>query len=68
MSQSQRNILRIDSGVVLALGVQRALRLPVEVLPDLTKPTVTILTEDRERLEADVGEITVLRPGRKRRR
>lgn len=31
--------------IVLVLGLQTALRLPVEVLPDLTKPTVTILTE-----------------------
>ena len=31
--------------VLLVLGVQIARELPVEVLPDLTKPTVTILTE-----------------------
>ncbi len=31
--------------VVLALGLRAALHLPVEVLPDLTKPTVVILTE-----------------------
>lgn len=31
--------------VVLVLGVKKTLELPVEVLPDLTKPTVTILTE-----------------------
>jgi CzcA family heavy metal efflux pump len=31
--------------IVLALGLNAALRLPVEVLPDLTKPTVVILTE-----------------------
>ncbi len=31
--------------LVLALGVNAAMRLPVEVLPDLTKPTVIILTE-----------------------
>ncbi len=35
---------------------------------NIFRKTVTILTEDRERLEADVSEITVLRPGRKRRR
>lgn len=31
--------------VLLVLGVQSGLRLPVEVLPDLTKPTVILLTE-----------------------
>jgi len=31
--------------LLLVLGVQTTLRLPVEVLPDLTKPTVLILTE-----------------------
>jgi hypothetical protein len=31
--------------ILLALGVTTALRLPVEVLPDLTKSTVIILTE-----------------------
>ena len=31
--------------VVLILGIKTASELPVEVLPDLTKPTVTILTE-----------------------
>ena len=31
--------------LLLALGVQTTLELPVEVLPDLTKPTVTVLTE-----------------------
>ena len=31
--------------VVLVLGLQSSLTLPVEVLPDLTKPTVIILTE-----------------------
>ncbi|MBL9194797.1 MAG: efflux RND transporter permease subunit [Opitutaceae bacterium] len=33
------------SVVVLVLGLQTGRRLPVEVLPDLTKPTVIILTE-----------------------
>ncbi|MEO0055557.1 MAG: hypothetical protein RLZZ50_1504 [Verrucomicrobiota bacterium] len=31
--------------IVLALGLRSGLRLPVEVLPDLTKPTVVLLTE-----------------------
>ena len=31
--------------IVLALGLRTGARLPVEVLPDLTKPTVVILTE-----------------------
>jgi len=35
---------------------------------NIFRKTVTIVTEDRERLEVNVSEITVLRPGRKRRR
>lgn len=31
--------------LILAMGIYATMRLPVEVLPDLTKPTVTILTE-----------------------
>lgn len=31
--------------VVMAFGIKSAVELPVDVLPDLTKPTVTILTE-----------------------
>jgi Cu/Ag efflux pump CusA len=31
--------------LILALGLKAGRELPVEVLPDLTKPTVTILTE-----------------------
>jgi CzcA family heavy metal efflux pump len=31
--------------VLMVLGVKKTLELPVDVLPDLTKPTVTLLTE-----------------------
>lgn len=31
--------------LLMVLGVQTAMQLPVEVLPDMTRPTVTILTE-----------------------
>ena len=33
------------STLLIVLGVQTARELPVEVLPDLTKPTVVVLTE-----------------------
>lgn len=40
-----RAIILCLAVLVLALGFKTARELPVEVLPDLTKPTVTILTE-----------------------
>lgn len=44
-SLAHRAIVLTLALVVLATGLYTATRLPVEVLPDLTKPTVTILTE-----------------------
>jgi CzcA family heavy metal efflux pump len=44
-SLANRAIVLGVSLIVLVLGLQTGLKLPVEVLPDLTKPTVIILTE-----------------------
>lgn len=44
-SLSQRLLVVVMAVVVLVLGIKKSTELPVEVLPDLTKPTVTILTE-----------------------
>ena len=44
-SLAHRGLVMGISALVLVLGIFTALRLPVEVLPDLTKPTVVILTE-----------------------
>src|SRR3954452_10048727 len=40
-----RVIVIVASLLLLAAGAKTTLELPVEVLPDLTKPTVIILTE-----------------------
>ena len=47
--------------LLMVLGVQTTLRLPVEVLPDLTKPTVIILTESPGLAPEEV-EINITKP------
>ncbi len=44
-SLAHRPLVLIGAIILLVLGARTATQLPVEVLPDLTKPTVTILTE-----------------------
>ncbi|NNC90767.1 MAG: efflux RND transporter permease subunit [Akkermansiaceae bacterium] len=44
-SLAQRPLVIAVAIVMLALGVRSTMELPVDVLPDLTKPTVTLLTE-----------------------
>lgn len=44
-SLAQRGLIIMMALVVLILGVKKTLETPVDVLPDLTKPTVTLLTE-----------------------
>jgi len=44
-SLQQRPLIIAASLVVLLWGAKTTLELPVDVLPDLTKPTVTLLTE-----------------------
>jgi len=44
-SLAHRGLVLIVAAALLALGYYRTTQLPIEVLPDLTKPTVTILTE-----------------------
>lgn len=51
-----RVIILAIAFLVLALGLQKAISLPVEVLPDLTKPTVTIMTEAAGRAPEEVEQ------------
>ena len=44
-SLAQRALVLAIALVLMLLGIKKTLELPVEVLPDLTKPTVTILIE-----------------------
>jgi CzcA family heavy metal efflux pump len=44
-SLSHRAVVLLTALVILVLGIATGRELPVDVLPDLTKPTVTILTE-----------------------
>ena len=55
-SLGHRVIILALAFLVLALGFQTTVTLPVEVLPDLTKPTVTILTEADGRAPEEVEQ------------
>ena len=44
-SLANRAVVLGISVLILAMGLRSGRQLPVEVLPDLTKPTVVILTE-----------------------
>src|SRR6186997_3343702 len=44
-SLHHRPIILMAALLLLVFGYQTVINLPVEVLPDMTKPTVTILTE-----------------------
>ncbi len=44
-SLRSRSLVLIVALVVLVFGFRTARELPLEVLPDMTKPTVTLLTE-----------------------
>lgn len=44
-SLAQRGLILIAAVIILVMGVRQTLSTPVDVLPDLTKPTVTLLTE-----------------------
>ncbi len=44
-SLRQRPLVLVGALILLVFGLYTARQLPVEVLPDMTKPTVTILTE-----------------------
>lgn len=45
LSLQHRGVVLVAALVVLALGVQRASELPVDVFPDLTAPRTTVVTE-----------------------
>ncbi len=44
-SLQNRLFVLVGAGLLLALGTVTALRMPVDVFPDLTAPTVTVITE-----------------------
>ena len=44
-SLTNRAVIIYMTALILILGVYTTLKIPVDVFPDLTAPTVTILTE-----------------------
>ena len=61
LALNNRAIVVVSAVLLMALGVQTTLRLPVEVLPDLTKPTVIILTESPGLAPEEV-EVNITQP------
>ena len=59
VTQSLRNRLMVlaASAVLVLLGIFSASRLPVDVFPDLNKPTVTILTESEGLAPPEVEQL-----------
>src|SRR5882672_178390 len=59
VTQSLRNRLMVlaASAVLVLLGIFSAGRLPVDVFPDLNKPTVTILTESEGLAPPEVEQL-----------
>ncbi len=60
-SLRNRPLILMSAILLLVFGVQTLTRLPVEVLPDMTKPTVTILTESPGLAPEEV-EVLVTQP------
>jgi len=56
-----RAVVLVLALLLLVLGVQTATQLPVEVLPDLTKPTVIVLTESPGLAPEEV-EVNITQP------
>lgn len=60
-SLANRAVVLCLAALVILLGARTATTLPVEVLPDMTKPTVTVLTEANGLAPEEV-ETLVTRP------
>ena len=59
-SLANRALVLAGSGVVLAWGAYAVSQLPVEVLPDLTAPTVTVITEHPGLAPVDMERLVTL--------
>jgi CzcA family heavy metal efflux pump len=59
-SLAQRGLVIGLAVLALGMGLRQTLRLPVDVLPDLTKPTVTILTESKGYAPEEVETLVTL--------
>src|SRR5688572_25549453 len=60
-SLARRGLVLAIALAVAALGLVRGLQMPIDVLPDLNRPTVTVLTEAHGLVPVDV-ETSISRP------